>query len=172
MCQNQESKVWANEIEQIVHVWTLTQASRHIDLVMGRVYSHGQKYWHPFCQILHHFSQKNVAITNVFVYLFSLQKTQKKHKKSEKKSQIWYNFLAVSCLALVSGQKYDRGYHCEQESDIQFLTKQASLTSTPPGAVRRLTWAWLLTVGPTGCRLEQLSCLPNLGLSWTSPASW
>ena len=32
------------------------------------------------------------------------------------------------------------------------------IQSTPPGAVRRLTWAWLLTVGPASCRLEQLSC--------------
>ena len=69
-----------------------------------------------------------------------------------------HGFFAVSWLALVSGQQYDRGDHCEQESDVQFLTKQASLASTPPGAVRWLTWAWLLTVGPASCRLEQLSC--------------
>ena len=48
-----------------------------------------------------------------------------------------HGFLAVSCLALVSGQQYDRGDHCKQESDVQFLTKQALLPSTPPGAVRR-----------------------------------
>ena len=69
-----------------------------------------------------------------------------------------HGFLAVSCLALVSGQQYDCGDHCEQESNIQFLTKQALLASTPPGAVRRLTWAWLLTIGPASCRLQPLSC--------------
>ena len=42
-----------------------------------------QKYWH-FCQIIHHFSQKNVAITNVLVFtcLFILF-TLEKHKKSD-----------------------------------------------------------------------------------------
>ena len=69
-----------------------------------------------------------------------------------------HGFLAVSCLVLVSGQQYDRGDHCEQESDVHFLKKHAVLASTPPGAVRRLTWVWLLTVGPASCLLEQLSC--------------
>ena len=69
-----------------------------------------------------------------------------------------HSFLSVSCLALVYEKQYDRGDHCEQESDVQFLTKQVSLVSTHPGAVKRLTWAWLLTVGPASCRLEQLSC--------------
>ena len=64
-----------------------------------------------------------------------------------------HGFLAVSCLALVSGQQYDHGDHCEQES-----MKQVPLASTPPGAMRRLAWAWLLTVGPASCSLEQLSC--------------
>ena len=63
----------------------------------------------------------------------------------------------LSCLLFSAGQQYDRGGHCEQESDVQFLTKQASLVSTPPGAVRRL-WAWLFTVGPASFHLEQLSC--------------
>ena len=31
------------------------------------IYSHGQRYWH-FCQIMHHFSQKIVAITNALVF--------------------------------------------------------------------------------------------------------
>ena len=53
-----------------------------------------------------------------------------------------HGFLAVSCLALVSGQQYDHGDHCKQEADVQFLMKQASLASTPPGALKRLTWAW------------------------------
>ena len=40
-----------------------------------------------------------------------------------------HGFLAV--LALVSGQQYNRGVHCEEESDLRFLTKQASLAYTP-----------------------------------------
>ena len=75
-----------------------------------------------------------------------------------------HSFLVVSCLALVSGQQYDRGDHCEQESDVQFLTKQASLASTPPGAVRRTS-----KLSP---RAVVLRGLPDLGLSWTSPVSW
>ena len=39
-------------------------------------------------------------------------------------------FLAVSYLALVSGQQYDRGDHCEQESDVQFLTKLQAVVSS------------------------------------------
>ena len=75
-----------------------------------------------------------------------------------------YGFLASSCLALVSGQQYDRGDHCEQESDVQFLTKQASLVSTPPRAVRRLAFD-----GRTSKLSSQavvLHSLPDLGLSW------
>ena len=30
-----------------------------------------------------------------------------------------HGFLAVSCLTLVSGQQYDCGDHCEQESNVQ-----------------------------------------------------
>ena len=59
-----------------------------------------------------------------------------------------HGFLAVSCLALVSGQQYDRGDHCEQEFDVQFLTKQALRAITPPGA----------PPGPASCHLKQLSC--------------
>ena len=49
--------------------------------------SHGQKYWH-FCQIIYHFSQNIVAITNALVFtclfiLFALEK----HKKSEGKKK-------------------------------------------------------------------------------------
>ena len=75
-----------------------------------------------------------------------------------------HGFLAVSCLLLVSGQQYDCGDHCEQESDIQFLMKQASLASTPPGAVRRTR--------KLSSRAVILCSLPDLGLSWMSPVSW
>ena len=50
-----------------------------------------KKDWHPCtCQIMHHFSQKIVAMTNALVFtclflLFALEQ----HKKSEKKCQIW-----------------------------------------------------------------------------------
>ena len=73
-----------------------------------------------------------------------------------------HGFLSVSCLALVSGQQNDRGEHCEQESDVQFLMKQASLASTPPGAVRRTS--------KLSSRAVVLRGLPNL--AWTSPVSW
>ena len=70
-----------------------------------------------------------------------------------------HGFLAVSCLVLVSGQQYDRGDHCEQESDVQFLTKQASLASTPPGAMRRTSML--------SSRAVVFRSLSDLGLSWT-----
>ena len=38
-----------------------------IQYISLQMYSHGQKYWH-FCQIMHNFSQKNVAVTNVLVF--------------------------------------------------------------------------------------------------------
>ena len=50
-----------------------------------------------------------------------------------------HSFLAVSCLERVSGQQYDWGDHCEQESDsssVQFLTKQA-----PPVAGVHSSWS-------------------------------
>ena len=68
-------------------------------------------------------------------------------------------FLAVSCSALVSGQQYESD-HLKQESDVQFLMKQASLASTPPGAVRRTS--------KLSSRAVVLRCLPV----WTSPVSW
>ena len=62
-----------------------------------------------------------------------------------------HGFLAVSCLALVSGQQYDHGDHCEQESDIQFLTKnRRRWCPNPPGAaslqLQSETWTWVLMI--------------------------
>ncbi len=56
------------------------------------IYSHGQKYWHP-CNSVRKCNQKIVAVANglvltcLFLFFFALEQ----HKKTEKKSQIWYN---------------------------------------------------------------------------------
>ncbi len=55
-------------------------------------YSHGQKYRHP-CNSVRKCnpSQKIVAVANVLVLTFIFLFAFEQHKKTEKKSKIWYN---------------------------------------------------------------------------------
>ena len=73
------------------------------------MYSHGQKYWH-FCQIMHHFSQKIVAIRNALVFtclflLFALENLWGKKAKSaiiphRTPKMDWTKWLASSCKGI------------------------------------------------------------------------